>query len=130
VILNTEDEEELGIDRVDVNAVANGTKDTSCKLNRLANGCEIVSSELPNGVVRIGFDHDRELDLALKLVQLSSILRLGERELVARNVLDGELVLLKDVLGLGGLVKVIETKMNTASVDRNTVGEASILYQG
>jgi hypothetical protein len=36
-------------------------------------------------------------------------------------------VLLEDILGLCSLVKVIEAKVNTASVVGNAIGEASIL---
>lgn len=125
--LNAIIEEQVRIDRVDMDAVANGTEDTSCDLDGLGHDREIVCAKLPRSITRIGLNHDGELDLTLEFIELGSILRLGKSELVSRNVADSEIVLLKNVLGFGSVVEIVKAKMNTTGVDRNTVSKASIL---
>lgn len=127
MIFDAKDQQHLGISSLDMNAVADGSEDTSGELNRLDDGSEILGSELPDGMVRVCFNHDGKLDLTFEFVELSGVLRLGEGKLVTRDVMNGELVLLEDVLGLSSLMEVVIAKVDTTSVDWHAAGEACIL---
>lgn len=127
VILNAEDEEHFGVNRLDVNTVANSTEDTCSGFGRLDDFSKVVSVKLPDGMVRVCFDHDRKLDLTFEFIELSSVLGLGKGKIVPRDVFDGETMLLKDVLGFSGIMKVVIAQMDTTGVNGNAVGEASVL---
>jgi hypothetical protein len=125
--LDAVDDEHLGLQGVDVDDVASHTEGISGEFDSLSDADEVLSSELPDGVVRVRIDHDGELDLTLELVELSSVLRLGQGPIVSGDVVDSETMLLKDVLALSCVREVVITEIDTTSVVRNTVEEASIL---
>lgn len=72
--LDAEVEKQLGVHGIDVDAVANGTKDTSRDLDGLGDDGKVLKAELPDGMVRVRFDHDGELHLSLELIELRSVL--------------------------------------------------------
>ena len=127
VKLDAKDKQHLGINSVNMNTVAHSAEDTSGGLETLGDLVKIIRSELPQGMARVGFDHNWKLHLAFELVKLGCILGLGKGEVIARDVVDAESVLLKNVLCFGGIMKVVVAKVDATSVDGNTVGEASIL---
>jgi hypothetical protein len=125
--LNTEGESHLLVVGVDVNEVANLAEGRSDVVNSELHEAVVGVGELPDGMLRIGIDHDGQLDLAFELVEVGSVLRLGEGVLVAGDVLDVKVMLFEDILAFSSVTKVIVAKVDAASVDRNAVGEASIL---
>jgi hypothetical protein len=118
VELDTENESHLGVVGLDVDTIADGTEDAGCDLDGLSDFDKVDIGELEGGMVGVGLNGDRYLDLAFKLVELSCVLRLGQGELVAGDPVDDEAVLGEDVLGFGGLAEVIIAEVNATSVDR------------
>lgn len=78
-------------------------------------------------MVGVRLKHDSELNLALEVVDLSSVLGLGEGELMAGDVLDDVAVLFEDVFAFSGLAKVVVPEMSTTDVCRDAVVEACVL---
>lgn len=128
--LDTEDESHLGVVSLDMDAVANGTEDASCELDGLSDLGKIGLGELPTSHVRVRLDHDWYLDGALELVEQSCVLRPGHGELIAGDPVDREAMLNKDVFSFSSFAKVVVAKIDTASVDRHTAGEALVLDVG
>lgn len=125
--LNTEDERHLGVMGLNMDAVADATKDAGGDLDSLRDLSKVVVGELKAGLLGVGFDGDWYLDGAFELVELGCVLRLGKSELVASDPVDDEAVLCKDVLGLSSFTKVVIAKVDTTSVDRHAAGEALVL---
>lgn len=107
--------------------VAESAEDSCRELDRLGDHGEIFSAEDPCGMLRVRLNQDGKLDLALELIELRGLLGLGDGKVVAGDVVDSEVMLLQDVLGLGSVMKVIKAEMNATGKDRNAVGKASIL---
>jgi hypothetical protein len=74
VELDTEDKSHLGVMSLDVNAVANSTKDACCDLNGLEDFDEVGVGELEGSIAGARLDGDRYLDLTFELVELSCVL--------------------------------------------------------
>ena len=127
VELNAEDDLHAGLAGFDVEAVADRTEVGNVELNDVGDFGKVGRGEVPHGIVGVGFDDDGKLDLAFKLVQLGSVLRLGDDVLVAGDVLDSEAVLLEDDLAFGGIAQVVVAEVDATSVQRHTCREALVL---
>jgi len=130
VEFDAEVEQQLVVNRVHVDAVAESAKHTRRELDRLGNHGKIFGAQDPCSMLRVGLDQEGKLDLALKLIELGGLLGLGDGKVVAGNIVDSKVMLLQDILGLCRVMKIIEAKMDATSKDRNTVGEAGILAMG
>lgn len=124
---DAESESHLLIIGFDVDKVADFAEGGSDIRNSELHEAVVGIGELPDGMLGVGIDHDGQLHLAFELVELSGVLRLGEGVLVAGNVLDLEIMLLEDIFAFSSVAKIIVAEIDTASVDWNTVGEASVL---
>lgn len=125
--LDAEDEGHLGVVGLHVDAVADGTEDASGELDGLGDFGKVGVGELPDGLVGVRLNEDRYLDGTLELIELGGVLGLGEGELIAGNPVDSEAMLSKDVFGFSSFAEIVMTKVDTASVDGNTAGEALVL---
>lgn len=94
--------------------VANFAKSLGGNLEEVGDFSQVLGRELPNSLVRIGIDDDAELDLALKLLEAGGVLCLGFGEVIRCDIVDSELMLLKDVLALGSVAKIIVADEDTA----------------
>jgi|SRR5690242_5437840 len=74
VELDTEDQCHLGLKGLDMNAVANGTKNTCSKLDGLCDLGKVGRGEVEDVMVRVRLDNDGDLDLTFELVDLGGIL--------------------------------------------------------
>lgn len=110
--------------------IANLTEGRGDILDSELHEAVIAIAELPDGMLGVGVDHHGQLHLAFELVELGGVLRLGEGVLVAGDVDDLEVMLFEDVFAFSCIAKVIVAKVDAASVDRDAVGEASILDDG
>lgn len=118
--LDTEDQSHLGLKRLNMNAVANGTKNTCSKLDDFGDLGKVGRGEVEDAMVRVRLDDDGYLDLTFELVDLGGILRLSKGKFVASDPVNDETMLGKDVLGFGSFAEVVVAKMNAASVDGDT----------
>ncbi|KAH5594214.1 hypothetical protein HBI17_166530 [Parastagonospora nodorum] len=125
--LKTEGESHLLAVGLDVNEVANLAKGGSDVLDGVLHVAGIGGAELPDGMIGVGVDHDRQLHLAFEVVDKRSLLGFDKGVLIAGDVLDLEAMLLKNLLAFCRVTNVIEAKVDATSVDRNTGVEASIL---
>lgn len=119
----------LVVKGVDVGDVADFAKGLGSDLDSVGDASQVVGRELPDGLIGIGINHDRQLDLTLVLLDVGSVLGLGLGVVVGSDVVDSELVLLKDVLALGSIAQIIVANKDTASVIRHCIEEAGILQQ-
>jgi hypothetical protein len=125
--LDAEDEVHVLIVSLDMNNVANGTEGLADALDGSKHLAMVIVGELPDSVIWIGVNLDRELDLSIELVELSGVLRLGDGVAITRDVVDGELVLLENVLAFSSVTEIVVTKVDATGVDWHTVGEACVL---
>jgi len=70
VEFDAEVEQQLVVNRVHVDAVAESAKHTRRELDRLGNHGKIFSAQDPCSMLRVGLDQEGKLDLALKLIEL------------------------------------------------------------
>lgn len=117
--LDPEDEMHLGVISVDVDDVADRTKDLGDGLDVLGGVGEIFRSELPDGVVGIGLDTNGQADLAFEFLDPAEILVLSAGEVVDGSVVDREAGLLEDVLAFCGIGHAIITNEDAGVIARN-----------
>jgi hypothetical protein len=128
--LDAEDQLHLVFKGLDVDDVANSTEGLGNGLNVLDDTGEVLGSELPDCVVRIGLNQNGQVDLALELLDLAKILVLGASVVVHGSVVDREASLLEDILAFGSIREGIVTNKDAGMVARDEgdcVEEASVL---
>lgn len=109
--------------------IANFAKSLGGNLEEVGDFIQVLGRELPNGLVGIWIDDDAELDLALKLLEAGGVLCLGFGKVVRCDIVDSELMLLKDVLAFGSVAKIIVADEDTARVVGDSVEEACVLQR-
>jgi hypothetical protein len=125
--LDAEDNLHAGLVGFDVEAVADCAEVGNVDLDGVADFDKVVRGEAPHGIVGVGLDDDRKLDLALELVDLGRVLSLGDGVLVSGDVLDKEAVLGEDSHAFSSITKVVVAKVDSTSVERHARGEALVL---
>ena len=127
VELDAEDQGHTGVVGLDVHAAAHSAKGGCGNAHCLSDFVEVGIAELETGELRVRLDDDRHVDLAIELIELSCVLRLGERKLIASDPVHAEAVLGEDVLGFSSFAQVVIAKMNATSVQGDTAVEALVL---
>lgn len=135
--LDAESDKRVDIVGLDMEDVANRAESIADGLDSLGDDGKVsVGEGEVVGLVNDRIDLDGQTDLALELIDETGIALLDEGILVRSGVLDDEPVLLQEIFGDGGLLKIIKGNEDTAQLDEGllfaldfgySIEEASIL---
>lgn len=127
VELDAEDQSHTGVVSLDVHAVTHSTEGACGNAHCLSDFVEVGLGELEACKLTVWLDDNRHVDLAIELIELSCVLRLGQRKLIAGDPVDAEAVLGEDVLGFSSFAQIVIAEVNATSVQGDTAVEALVL---
>jgi hypothetical protein len=127
VELDAEDQSHASVVSLDVYAAAHSAKGACGNAHCLSDFVEVGLGEREAYKLGVWLDGNRHVDLAIELIELSCVLRLGQRKLIAGDPVDAEAVLGEDVLGFSSFAQVVVAEVNATSVQGDTAVEALVL---
>lgn len=107
VELDAKDQAHSIMEGIDMDDVANTTEPLGDVLGLLGDVVEVVGSELPDSVLRVGVDEHGQEDLAFERLNVADVLGHGAGEVIHGGVVGGETGLDEEVPGFDSIGKAI-----------------------